>query len=148
MAELEARVRELELQLQVMTVVISNRERVAETCSRSGCSGGRAYEVRSLLFCSPSCANTHFGLNSLDADYWPDTRFGLNSLDDDDEDTMAATCDTCSAPLRAGYSYRCWDCPLDHRSCNDCTCADWREVVPQDHDDDDDDDRVSYDGDE
>jgi len=39
-------------------------------CSRKGCNGGRAFEVRANLFCSPLCANTHYNLNKDDEDYW------------------------------------------------------------------------------
>ena len=32
--------------------------------------GGRAFEIREKLFCSPSCGNKHFDLHLGDEDYW------------------------------------------------------------------------------
>ena len=36
--------------------------------------GGRAFEIRQKLFCSPSCGNKHFNLNIDDEDYWDCTK--------------------------------------------------------------------------
>jgi len=39
-------------------------------CENKDCIGGRAFEIRKKLFCSPCCGNHHFGLTEGDEDYW------------------------------------------------------------------------------
>ena len=43
--------------------------------------GGRAFKVREMLFCSPSCANAHFKLSHGDDDYWSE-----ENEEEDEED--------------------------------------------------------------
>ena len=54
----------------------------ATHCDGIGCRGGRGFQIRTLMFCSPSCGNEFFHLQSGDDDYWPDD----DSSDDDSSD--------------------------------------------------------------
>jgi len=45
--------------------------RHAASCDLEGCRGGRAFDVRGLTFCSPSCGNEHWNLQPGDSDHWP-----------------------------------------------------------------------------
>tara|TARA_R110000803_G_scaffold12755_2_gene36390 strand:- start:664 stop:1446 length:783 start_codon:yes stop_codon:yes gene_type:complete len=53
-----------------------------DTCSAPYCEGGRAFEMREQMFCSPACGNKHFNLNRADNEYWCDDNF------DDDFDGL------------------------------------------------------------
>jgi hypothetical protein len=57
------------------------------SCDKTGCNGGRAYQIRDKTFCSPHCGNTHFGLSDDDEDYW--------SEDCDDECNDDNRCEEC-----------------------------------------------------
>jgi len=56
------------------------------SCDKTGCNGGRAFQIRDKTFCSPHCGNTHFGLSDDDEDYWSET-------EQEDEGTYCETCD-------------------------------------------------------
>lgn len=39
-------------------------------CDNNGCIGGRGFELKGKLFCSPQCLNEYFKLSPYDTDYW------------------------------------------------------------------------------
>jgi len=39
-------------------------------CHAEDCNGGRGFNIRGKLFCSPRCGNSHWGLTAGDDDYW------------------------------------------------------------------------------
>jgi len=41
-------------------------------CSAADCEGGRAFEMKGEMFCSPACGNKHFNLKEGDDDFWED----------------------------------------------------------------------------
>jgi hypothetical protein len=41
------------------------------TCDNTNCNGGRAFQIRDSMFCSPRCGNIHFNLSRGDEEYWP-----------------------------------------------------------------------------
>ena len=56
-----------------------------------------------------------------------------DDVPDDDDDK--ATCDVCGGlPTR-----RCFDCPYDHRSCDDCGCDEWQRLCDKGKDKESDD---------
>ena len=62
----------------------------------------------------------------------------LNTTIEDDSDSDSkdkATCDVCGGlPTR-----RCFDCPYDHRSCDDCGCDEWQRLCDKGKDKESDD---------
>jgi hypothetical protein len=41
----------------------------SQYCYFQDCHGGKAFEIRGKMFCSPKCGNFHFGLTPSDDDY-------------------------------------------------------------------------------
>jgi len=41
-----------------------------KSCCNKNCNGGRAFEIKGKLFCSPCCGNAYWGLTHDDEDYW------------------------------------------------------------------------------
>tara|TARA_R110002126_G_scaffold291184_1_gene450794 strand:- start:808 stop:1437 length:630 start_codon:yes stop_codon:yes gene_type:complete len=39
-------------------------------CDNTNCNGGRAFQIRDSMFCSPRCGNIHFNLSRGDEEYW------------------------------------------------------------------------------
>ena len=39
-------------------------------CDNTNCNGGRAFQIRECMFCSPRCGNIHFNLSRDDEEYW------------------------------------------------------------------------------
>lgn len=39
-------------------------------CFKKDCNGGKAFNIREKMFCSPRCGNIHFNLERDDEDYW------------------------------------------------------------------------------
>ena len=49
------------------------------------------------------------------------------------DDSDKATCDVCGGlPTR-----RCFDCPYDHRSCDECSCDEWQRLCDKSEGDSD-----------
>jgi hypothetical protein len=71
------------------------------SCDKTGCNGGRAFQIRDKTFCSPHCGNSHFGLSDDDEDYWSET-------EDDCEN-----------------GNRCEECCYCNRT-RPCECGEWR----------------------
>jgi len=40
-------------------------------CDNTECNGGRKFQIRDSMFCSPRCGNIHFNLSRCDEEYWP-----------------------------------------------------------------------------
>jgi hypothetical protein len=53
-------------------------------CGNRPCIGGEGFDIRGVLFCSPSCGNEYFNLESDDTDYWPEDE---SDEDADDQET-------------------------------------------------------------
>ena len=41
-----------------------------KSCCNKNCNGGRAFNLKGKLFCSPCCGNAYWGLTHDDEDYW------------------------------------------------------------------------------
>lgn len=56
------------------TKMNSNTHKIIDTmvcrCDNKGCNGGRAFDIKGALFCSPRCGNEYWGLKYGDEDYW------------------------------------------------------------------------------
>ena len=48
-----------------------NSQMNISTCDNTNCNGGRAFQLRDSMFCSPRCGNIHFNLSRGDEEYWP-----------------------------------------------------------------------------
>lgn len=48
----------------------NEEEEEGRCCSAADCNGGRAYDLKGELFCSPACGNKHFNLKEGDDDFW------------------------------------------------------------------------------
>lgn len=73
-AYLEAKIIEVGINIHEFASVRKTKmtvERKKKRCDNTGCIGGRAFQIRDKLFCSPCCGNTHFNLTEGDEDYWP-----------------------------------------------------------------------------
>jgi len=53
-------------------------------CDNKDCIGGRAFNIRELVFCSPKCGNEYYELSPSDEDYWNDDDESDDESDDDE----------------------------------------------------------------
>ena len=62
-----------------------NSQMNISTCDNTNCNGGRAFQIRECMFCSPRCGNIHFNLSRGDEEYW-------SNEEQDEEDEEENTC--------------------------------------------------------
>ena len=55
-------------------------------CGKKNCKGGRAFEVKDEMFCSPACANKHFNLKEGDEDFWEEEEEEEEEESEEDND--------------------------------------------------------------
>ena len=87
---------------QKMTV-----EKKKKRCDNTGCIGGRAFQIRDKLFCSPCCGNTHFNLTEGDEDYWPEE----TETSDEEEEECCQTYYKCMCCHAVNNDFDGLDCP-------------------------------------
>ena len=61
----------------------NNNNNATVGCDNGSCNGGRGFQIRDCVFCSPACGNSWFKLEKDDEDYWEEDE---EEDDDDDED--------------------------------------------------------------
>ena len=47
-----------------------NSQMNISTCDNTNCNGGRVFQIRDSIFCSPRSGNIHFNLSRGDEEYW------------------------------------------------------------------------------
>jgi len=52
-------------------------------CEREDCNGGKAFQIKDKLFCSPSCGNAYYELYPWDKDYWPTCELDCEDIIDE-----------------------------------------------------------------
>ena len=54
-------------------------------CDNTNCNGGRAFQIRDSMFCSPRCGNIHFNLSRGDEEYWSNEEEDEEEEEEEDE---------------------------------------------------------------
>jgi hypothetical protein len=65
-----------------------NKQQYFKPCDNTSelCNGGRAFNIRDKMFCSPCCGNQHFNLTPSDADFWQHKCYECFDCESEDED--------------------------------------------------------------
>ena len=75
------------------TIKMSQTTKMTETtkCETEGCIGGRAFQIKDKLFCSPRCGNVYCDLSPGDKDYWPTCELDCDDIIDKIKEELEET---------------------------------------------------------
>jgi len=112
-AYLEAKIIEVGIDIQEFARIrrqkMTVEQKKKKLCDNTGCIGGRAFQIRDKLFCSPCCGNTHFNLTEGDEDYWPSDEETETS--DEEEEECCQTYYKCRFCHAVNNDFDGLDCP-------------------------------------
>ena len=89
------------------------------SCDNNECIGGRAFQIKNKMFCSPECGNQFYGLTFGDDDYWE-----IDSESDGEEcEEGVLWCNRCEKGIKTANLFGLCNCWIDEREEGFCECC-------------------------